>query len=240
METDSTRYPPCRSVLEESFLFGCLDQPVLEQILSDARHETWRRGRTQPSSQISDRAYIVISGRVRLSRSNPETGRAVTVFLLGRGDVFDMINLLEGQPMPEVEISAMADVVLLSDSILHVREWIAEHADFNRRFLPYLGRQMAQLSELVSDLALYDTETRLARLILRHLDPRDTGGEVHLLRDFSHATLAEMIGTVRVVVNRQLQHWRREGIINTERGQLMVRRLEGLIEKTQPLLRSAR
>ena len=36
MDTDSTCYPPCRLVLEESFLFRGLDQPVLEQILSDA------------------------------------------------------------------------------------------------------------------------------------------------------------------------------------------------------------
>jgi len=40
-----------------------------------------------------------------------------------------------------------------------------------------------------------------------------------------------MIGSVRVVVNRQLQHWQREGVVVTRRGELIIKELETLLKK---------
>ena len=61
---------------------------------------------------------------------------------------------------------------------------------------------MCSLAELAADLALHDTEVRLARLILRHVDNDDPHHSLRLIHDLSHESLGAMIGTVRVVVNR--------------------------------------
>ncbi|NOX76349.1 MAG: winged helix-turn-helix domain-containing protein [Gammaproteobacteria bacterium] len=80
---------------------------------------------------------------------------------------------------------------------------------------------MCSLAGRASDLALHNTETRLARLI----------------NDLSHESLAEMIGSVRVVVNRQLQHWKQEGIVDAHRGHLEVEALQELMRRAEDIPR---
>lgn len=41
-------------------------------------------------------------------------------------------------------------------------------------------------------------------------------------------TLARMTGSVRQVINKQLQHWKKEDIIDKKRNQLIINDLEAL------------
>ncbi len=219
------------ALLRCSPLFGLLADDVLLDMLSHFRRETWKHGRCITSSENEQRFHVILSGRLKMGRINPESGRMVTLFLLGAGDAFDVIGFLDGEPNP-VNLEARDDLELLSAPVGEAREWIGRHPEFNRSFLPYLGRQMRVLADLAGDLALHDIETRLARLILRHVDDDDPHHSLRLIYDLSHEALGEMIGSVRVVVNRQLQHWQREGVIVSHRGKLMVQELEVLLKKS--------
>ena len=196
-------------LLRRSPLFGSLTDTVLLDMLRHFRRETWKRGRCPAGVGAEQRFHVILSGRLKMGQINPDTGRMVTLFLLGAGDAFDVISLLDGKPNPVI-LEARDDLELLSTPVNEVRHWIEQHPEFNRCFLPYLGRQMCLLADLAGDLALHDTETRLARLILRHIDNSNPAHPLHLIHDLPHEALGEMIGTVRVVVNRQLQHWQRE------------------------------
>jgi len=90
---------------------------------------------------------------------------------------------------------------------------------------------MRKLEDLSTDLALYDTMTRLARLILRHVVPHhplSTEGEhtLKLIHDLHDESLARMVGSVRQVVNRHLQHWRKQGVLHKQSFHTEVRKLE--------------
>ena len=110
---------------------------------------------------------------------------------------------------------------------------------FHHAMHRYIDWRMQQLSELASDLALYDTMTRLVHLILRYFD--SNGEERHpranLIKDLPHDELAHMIGTVRVVVNRLLSELRQEGLVNTVDGELHVCNLEKLLLKAEQHVR---
>ncbi len=219
------------TLLRQSPLFSSLSDKVLLDMLRHFRRETWKRGRCPAGSETTGRRFhVILSGRLKMGQVNPETGRMVTLFLLAPGDAFDVISLLDGEPNPVI-LEARDDLELLSTPVDEARRWIELHPEFNRSFLPYLGRQMRLLADLAGDLALHDTETRLARLILRHIDDGNPAHPLHLIHDLSHEALGEMIGSVRVVVNRQLQHWRREGVIISRRGRLEIQELEVLMKK---------
>ncbi len=211
-------------------LFQGLEDEVLDKMLSQFRHETWKQGRQTTESETAQRFRIILSGRLKMRQINPDTGRTITLFLLQTGDGFDVVSLLDGQPDPVI-LEAQDDLVMLSTSMQEARRWIDEYPEFNRNFLPYLGRQMRVLANLAGDLALHDTETRLARLIMRHVHHDDPDKPLRLIHNLSHESLAEMIGSVRVVVNRQLQHWQREGVVVTRRGELIIKELEALFKK---------
>ncbi len=233
MTPESPFFSDSLRCLKRSRLFGQLDENTLLDILQRCRYETWKHRRLLPMEETWQRFHILLSGRVRISRSNPESGRMITLFLHGPGDGFCLLSLLDGKPH-DVMLETLDDVALLTMPMSEAREWIDEHPAFNRMLLPYIGQQMNSLANLSADLALHDTEARLARLILRHIDEaRPEHIEPKLINDLSHESLAEMIGSVRVVVNRQLQHWKREGIIDAHRGYLMVEKLDVLTHRAE-------
>jgi len=234
MNPKSAFFEESARCLKQSPLFFGLAPSAIEDILTRCRRETWKRRRQLPMEETWQRFHILLSGRVRLSRSNPESGRMITLFLLGPGEPFCIFSLLDGKAH-DVMLETLDDVTLLSLPMSEARHWVNEHPEFNRKLLPYLGEQMCNLAGLASDLALHDTETRLARLILRHVDAdtKDQHATPRLINDLSHEFLAEMIGSVRVVVNRQLQHWKQEGIVDAHRGHLEVEALQELVRRAE-------
>ena len=222
-----------KRVLSKSGLFKDLDSKLLDDILEKMSHETWLRKRTVPAQEVCDRIHVIISGRLQIAQVNPETGRMVTLFLLAAGDAFDMLQLLTGSPCQGIVV-ARDNLDLLTLDMDDMRNLISTHPEINRSFLPYLGHQMRSLSDLAGDLALHDTETRLAHLIMRHIDEKDPQqSHLTLINDLSHEVLAEMIGSVRAVVNRQLQHWRQQGIVSLDHGHIQVKKLQALLDRTK-------
>ena len=238
MQQDSPHYAHCLEILGQSPLFASLDDALLEDMLGIFHYETRDKNESAISpKQASDRLYIIISGRAKVSVYNPDSGREHILFLIGPGDGFDLISLLDGEWHNAVA-TALDDMEVLCTTVQHARAWLNQHPDFNRTFLPYLGRQMHALANQVVDLSLYDTETRLARLILRHLVPDRLPNEIHLINDLSQETLASMIGSVRVVVTRHLQKWKQKKIISGRRGRWSVLDLQALLEKAEHQLRN--
>jgi len=241
MKPESACYEENIHRLLRSPFFADLERSVIEDMVARCRRETWKRRRALPMEETWQRFHILLSGRVRLSRSNPDSGRMITLFLLGPGDPFCIFSLLDGKPH-DVILETLDDVSLLSLPMEEARQWLYDHPEFNRALLPYLGQQMCTLAGLAADLALHDTEARLARLILRHVDePTQSSPNQpqhitpRLINDLSHESLANMIGSVRVVVNRQLQHWKQAGIVDARRGHLEVEALQELEKRADEL-----
>ena len=239
MQSESPFYQDCLECLHSSPLFHGLNELLLQDMLSHCHRVSWQHRQVLPMDEAQRFFHILISGRVRISRSNPDNGRMITLFLLGPGDAFCLFGLLDGGAH-EALLETLDDVVLLRMPMNQARQWIDVHPEFNRNFLPYLGRQMSALAELTADLALHDTESRLARMILRHVDGTGKDHAVpFLINDLSHESLAQMIGSVRVVVNRQIQRWKQEGIIHAQRGSLTVEHLHDLAARAEEHLETS-
>ncbi len=237
MQHDSPHFTHCLKILGQSPLFASLDDALLKDMLGIFRYETRKRSDIAISpKQASERLYLIISGRAKVSVYNPDNGREHILFLIGPGDGFDLISLLDGEWHNAVA-TALDDMEVLVTTVHQAREWINQHPNFNLAFLPYLGKQMHGLADQVTDLSLYNTEARLARLILRNLNPGNLTNDIHLINNLSQETLASMIGSVRVVVTRHLQKWKQTKVISDKRGDWTVLDLQALLKKAEQLLR---
>jgi len=230
MKRDLIYYRHCKDVLYLTTLFNGLAEDVLDDMLTLFRRDTWRRGVQLDAEMFQQRFYLLIEGRVEIMRVNPQSGRSITLSLLGPGDGIDVVTLLNNDPH-EIQPVAIDDVALISVPVKDARDWIDRHPEFNRNFLPYLGEQMRKLEDMSTDLALYDTMTRLARLILRHIVPHhpqsvDNKYSLKLIHDLHDDSLARMVGSVRQVVNRHLQHWRKQGVLHKQNFHTEVCELE--------------
>lgn len=233
MNITDPQYQHCLASLRQSPFFAGLSSDTQKDILSLLHFE---RAQPYQHTRVFDAAnelfHVVVSGRAKVAACNPDTGREHILYLLGPGDGFDMVCLLDGQPH-EVTATALEAMEVLTAPLTHVRRWLSQHPDFNRTLLPYIGAQMRQLSEQVVDLSLYDTETRLAHLILRHLTSKSPVHGLSLINDLSQEALAAMIGSVRVVVTAHMQNWKKLGILSGGRGQWRVNNMLKLLDKAK-------
>jgi len=239
MNADSPLYLHYKNKLSQSPVFSELSDEILSDMLGRFQHTTWRKGTGAGAASLLQRFYLIIDGRLRMERIDSVSGKRITLFLLGPGDGFDVISLLDGLPHETTSV-ALDDMSLLSTSTEAVREWINRHPAFNRKFLPYLGERMRKMEALATDLATKDTITRLARLILHHTAPDPSSMSrshpVRLIHDLSHDSLAHMIGSTRQVVNQHLQALRHKGILDNQSRHLVVKELEALKQQAETFL----
>ncbi len=235
MNSNTPLYLHYRSKLSHSPLFAGLVNETMDEMLQYFRFETWRKKTQSSRQQINSRFYIIIDGRIECIKINPDTGKAIALAILGEGDAFDVITLPDAKHLDPIMV-ALDDVQLLSAPIENVREWLDDYRDFNHNFMPYLAQRMRMRESLITDLALYDTPTRLARLLLRYIESNHDNShhELHtipLFHDLTHEILAQMLGSARQVVNKHLQALKREGIIKTDHHEWTVEKLDALQEK---------
>ena len=229
-------------VLKQSPLFAGLDRKTLKEMGDALALESYpSKCDIMPPAQTIERFYVIARGRVKITRSNEHDGRELTLWLLGPGDGFDIVTLLDGEPHV-VSAWTLEHVQTLSAPVSVFREWLERYPPFRVSVYRYIAKQLRQVTELAGDLALHDTMTRLAHFLLRHFDVTTSEGRSGgaLIRDLSHDELASMIGSVRVVVNRLLAQLKREGVVELHAGRLGGVNLKRLLRHAETHLAGTR
>ncbi|MDY0124170.1 Crp/Fnr family transcriptional regulator [Sulfurimonas sp.] len=178
--------------------------------------------------------YIVIDGRVKTYQMNLDNAKEQTIFIYKRGDMFDVISLLDEKPH-EVVYEVLEDCRVLQLPIEKVRYWIENNSTFNKLFFPYLAAKMRHVETLASELSLYDVKERLMHLLLENINPHSTF-KYKLLQNLSNSEISKLLGTVRHVVERAIKQLKQEKIIQTGRKNIKVINLQKLLEKTDKML----
>ncbi|MBU1666863.1 Crp/Fnr family transcriptional regulator [bacterium] len=241
MNENSPFYDNSLHVMRNSLLFKDVEEDFLKETLSWFELIPITKGTIIDSEETLEWMYMPIVGRVKISQINPQTGKEYIIFLLAPGDIFDIVALMEKREHAVV-LEALEDVMALRVRADAAREWLDEHPEFNKNFLPYLGKRMRYLEESAADLALHDTITRLSKLILRNVDDESSlkskknAHSVSLINDLSHDNIAKMIGSVRAVVNRSIQVLKSDKIIETSRKEKSVKNLKELIKRCEHAL----
>lgn len=226
-------YALIKNALGQSSVFSDLSDGVLNNMLETFRRTSWHQGKMADPETLTNEFYLIVQGRVKVEAIDAQTGKSFTLSILGPGDGFDIISLLDNQPH-SVMTSAMENLDLLHAPVHSVQKWISNHPDFNNNFLPYLARRMREIETTTTNLATTDTATRLARLILGHTidnEGRNGSHPVQLIHDMSHEALAHMLGSTRQVVNKHIQALKQTDVLDEHSRHLKVKNLEALKKK---------
>jgi CRP/FNR family cyclic AMP-dependent transcriptional regulator len=161
-----------------------------------------------------DAIYGVRRGRLRIETAT-EGGERLTLNVLGPGDVFGEVAFLDGQS----RTAGCTAVEPTEVFVLHRAEFFAYLERDSRvavRLIEQLCRRIRWMSERMEETALLPLHARLARRLCALAD--DFGADVHI----SQEELGVYVGAARESVNRQLQHWRKAGIISLHRGRISL------------------
>lgn len=219
------------NLLKENILFKDLEEDLLTGFLPVFQEETWPKNTCNiTKSPTLYRFYIIANGRIKIYRIDPESSREFTMFILTRNDVFDILCLLENCEH-KVFYESLDEVTLLSVPIETMRDWIKKYPQINKSLLPYMGKQIRALEEYTSNVVLADISSRLAKLILTHINQRSK--KLELINDLSNDELANLIGSTRAVVNRHLQQFKKDGILEISRKKVQIKNLELLLKQAE-------
>ncbi len=233
MENRISFYEKALETLSKSELFKNLDKTILEKIIEQSKECKWQKDEIIDPLEATKYLFIIISGRLKLSQMDIKSGRSLTLFLLSSGDIYDVFSLLDGKEHL-VEPVPLDNMELLKIPLENAREFIKEYPKFNEEFLPYLGNRMRELESFGESVVFNDTLTRLSKLILKHTNRCKEENQhypVELINNLSHEVIAELIGSVRAVVSLQMKKLKDDKIVISEKGHLLVKDLEKLLEK---------
>jgi CRP/FNR family transcriptional regulator len=99
-----------------------------------------------------------------------------------------------------------------------VRRLFAESAAFRDYVLDQYSRRMADIMELVQEVAFRRVDQRLAQWLLEQ-GSSEQGSEIIAA---THQELADHVGTSREVVSRILKDWEERGFLELSRGSIRI------------------
>jgi CRP-like cAMP-binding protein len=211
--------------------------PLLGQIPPDElqRFAEVTRDKQYPKGSVilfeddpGDSLYIVREGRVKVVLVG-EDGREVILGVLGVGEHFGELSLIDDQPRS-------AHVIAMEDSLLLV----LRRDDFRRRveanptvawaLLSELSRRLRRADGKIGGLVLLDVPGRIARLLL---DFAQEAGSDTIDKPLTHQTIAQMIGASRETVSRAMREFQDAGWIGVERRRISVTDRGALLSRAQ-------
>jgi CRP/FNR family transcriptional regulator/CRP/FNR family cyclic AMP-dependent transcriptional regulator len=167
--------------------------------------------------------FIIEGGTVRIYVPGTQ-GADLTLAVMGEGDFFGDMSLLDGRPR-SASAAAATDAVLLSLERNDFATLLRSRPDAALAILAVIAARLRESDQMASDLAFLDVSGRLARRLLDlsiSNGVRRTDG-VLLQVTLTQEELANMIGVTRESVNRNLSMFRRLGLIGREGRKIIIR-----------------
>ncbi|MDQ7990072.1 MAG: cyclic nucleotide-binding domain-containing protein [Candidatus Dactylopiibacterium sp.] len=201
-------------------MFQGLEADRLEVIASHATLRRVARGLTVvQAGDAIDNVYFVLNGGLKVIVSD-EDGREVILTLLGQGDVFGEMGVVDTAPRSAtVTAVAASDLVVISQA--DFRRILADNFELCLRIMCKLAERLRAADRKIESLALMDVYGRVARLLLDMAETRE--GRSIVRRKISKQDIAKMIGASREMVSRVMKDLHAQGLLEDTPDGLLLR-----------------
>ena len=173
-------------------------------------------------NEEGDFFFTITEGRIKVTILGDD-GREVILSVLGPGDFFGEMALLDNEPRSATAI-AVEESELLS---LHRNDFqtvLNDNKSITSALIRVLSARLRRANHQISTLALLDVYGRVARVIVdmaREDGKRLRDGRI-AFRRATHQEIANRIGTTRETVTRMLKDLERQGLIHVEGKEIVV------------------
>lgn len=166
--------------------------------------------------------YLVKEGRVKIYKTAAD-GREQVLSILGDGQVFGDVPVFDGGPYPATA-ATMDETVIYQVKRDEFEEFVRRHPEVALKLLRVLGQRLRQAMELVRDLSFKQVPHRLAGLLLSLGRDYGTEADDGTLIDMklSRQEMAEIVGTSRETVTRELKKMESAGMLRLEARRIII------------------
>ncbi len=208
-----------RAMLQNHYLFCKLTPKHIDRLAACMVGKSVPRAtnivaKGDPGSSL----FAIWQGTVKISAPSVD-GRDAVFNLIGKGDIFGEIALLDGRPRT-------ADAVAITDCELFVIErrdflpLVREEPEIALKLIEILCSRLRHTTEQAENLMFLHLPGRLAKALLRLSvgDERASERKVAV----TQKDLGNIIGMSRESTNRQLRIWEEQNWVRLERGEIVI------------------
>jgi CRP-like cAMP-binding protein len=147
-------------------------------------------------------------------------GKDAVLNVLGKGDIFGEIALLDGNPCT-ADATAATDCELF---IIERRDFLPlmrDEPDIALRIIEILCSKLRRTTAQAEEVMFLDLPSRLAKALMRLVDP-DTAGSEERKVSTTQRDLGNMIGMSRESINKRLRIWEDNKWVRLERNAVVI------------------
>ncbi len=166
----------------------------------------------------TDNIYFVLSGALKVQVSDEE-GREVILSMLGPGELFGEMGVLDDHPRSATVLAVEpSEVVVIGKD--DFKRCLVENPDVSLFIMRNLVKRLRLADRNIESLALLDVYGRVARLLLESADLVE--GRKVVTHKLTKQDIAKMIGASREMVSRVMRDLTAQGLIQEHEGQLIL------------------
>jgi len=223
-------------ILRNVPLFAGLDEDALTILAARLRRRKMPPG--TPIVYKGDPAgplYLIASGRVKIHQATA-SGDEVILEVMGPGDFFGDMSLLDGQPRSaDVSTLQATELLLLEGEAL--RQTVQEQPAVAWTLLRILSQRLRDMDDRAEMLMTRDVAGRVADWLLRlarsHGTPLPDSKSIRLDVSLTQSDIAALIGATRERVSRALTAFRKSGAITLDEGHWIIRNKAALAKRAE-------
>lgn len=167
----------------------------------------------------SQSLYLIVEGQLKIFITG-EDGKELTLGLLGTGDYFGEMALLDDEPrMASALVTEDARLAVLSRR--HFLACLDRHPAIARTLLRTLSARLRLVTDSLGDMAMLNVYGRIARVLLQHAEEVDG---VRKTGPLTHQDITNLVGASREMVSRVLKDLRTGGYISTAGKRIVINR----------------
>lgn len=212
-------------LLSRSMLFSTLADPELEDLAALAyfKHIDARQAICHKGSR-GDEMFAIVRGRMKVGVSS-EAGKEAIFDILGEGDFFGEIALLDGLGR-SATVTAVEPCEILAITRDSFVLFLEQQPKISIKLLAVLCQRLRATDELLENIHFLNLPARLGKALtaLAERHGKQTAEGVAIDLKFSQEELGNLVRASRESVNKQLKTWEGQGMLYVRPGQIVIRK----------------
>ena len=211
-------------------LLSGLSQPELAAIAALALRKRYEpRDVVVQMSDPGGELFVIVEGHLKVVSAGID-GRDTALGIMGPGEVFGEVSLLDGGPR-----SATVQTLEHCELLVIRREPFLRFLESSPKTAIALARVLAgmlrKLTERSEDIAFLRVGDRLAKRLADLADKygqKLPGGGIRIRFKLSQQEIGELVSATRESANKQIKAWEQEGLLSQQAGHLVIHDVDRL------------
>lgn len=217
-------------LLRKAQLFSGLGDPEIASIAALAQRKRYdTRELVVQQGDPGGELFLIVHGHLKVVSAGAD-GRDTALGIMGPGEVFGEIPLLDGGPRSATVAALEPCEVLLirREPLLRLLETSPK---ISIALLRVLAMRLRRLTERSEDLAFLRVGERLAKRIVGLADEygqQQPDGSIKITIKLSQQEIGDLVNATRESANKHIKAWEDEGLVSQDHGHLVIRDLQRL------------